>query len=130
MPRGDKKVGNGVGPGGGSFLPLRPVEFYILLALAERDLHGWGIVQATLKRSRGGVRLDPGTLYRALRRLQDAGLLVDAERRPAPDLADRRRRYYRLAAAGRRVAAAEAERLAGLVRDARLSKLISGPEPA
>jgi DNA-binding PadR family transcriptional regulator len=107
-----------------AFLPLRAVEFYILLALAERDLHGYGIIQATLERSEGGVRLDPGTLYRAITRLADSGLLEEAERQPAADLADRRRRYYAITELGREVARGEAERMAGLVDDARASRLI------
>jgi DNA-binding PadR family transcriptional regulator len=100
------------------------VEFYILLALAEGNLHGYGIIQGTLERSEGGVRLDPGTLYRAITRLADSGLLEEAERQPAADLADRRRRYYAITELGREVARAEAERMAGLVDDARASRLI------
>jgi DNA-binding PadR family transcriptional regulator len=110
-----------------AFLPLRPVEFYILLALAERDTHGFGIIRATEERSGGSIRLDPGTLYRAITRLGEDGLLEEAAPRPAADLADRRRRYYRLTELGREVASAEAQRLAGLVRDARSSELIRDP---
>jgi DNA-binding PadR family transcriptional regulator len=105
-------------------LPLRPVEFYILLALAEHDTHGFGIIRATEERSGGSIRLDPGTLYRAITRLGEDGLLEEANRRPAADLADKRRRYYRLTDLGREVARAEARRLAELVRDARSSDLI------
>lgn len=110
-------------------LPLRPVEFYILLALSEGECHGYGIVQTTEERSGGDVRLDTGTLYRAIMRLQEQGLLEEAERRDAEDLDRRNRRYYRLTAAGRQIAAAEARRLAGLVRDARASRLLE-EEPA
>ena len=106
-----------------SFLPMRPVEFYILLALAEGNLHGYGIIQATLERSNGTVRLDPGTLYRAIVRLADAGLLEDTERRAAADLADQRRRYYAITDLGLDVAGAEAGRMADLVEDARASQL-------
>lgn len=109
-------------------LPLRPVEFYILLALSEGETHGYGIVRATEQRSGGDVRLDTGTLYRALFRLRQTGLVAEADRRAAEDLGGRRRRYYRLTDAGRTVAKAEARRLAGLVRDATLAQLLSGPE--
>lgn len=114
-----------------ALLPMRPVEFYILLALAEGDLHGYGIIQATLERSRGSVRLDPGTLYRAIVRLADTCLLEEADRRRVDDdLADRRRRYYAITELGRRVARAEAERMADLVDDARASRLIRDLEGA
>jgi len=121
-------------PGGerhelGDLIPLRPVEFYILLALSEGECHGYGIVQTTEERSGGDVRLDTGTLYRAIMRLQERGLLEEAPRRDAADLDRRNRRYYRLTPAGREVASAEARRLDGLVRDARASRLLE-EEPA
>ena len=125
-PDGHSRIGDTADVG--AFVPLRPVEFYILLALAEADAHGYGIIRATLERSGGQVRLDPGTLYRAIVRLLDAGLLAEADRRPAEDLADRRRRYYEITELGRRAAAAEAERMAGLVTDARISHLIGDLE--
>lgn len=106
--------------------PMRPVEFYILLALAREDLHGYGIIQATERQSGGRVSLDPGTLYRAIRRLHEAGLLEDAERRDADDV-DGRRRYYTLTRSGRAAAAEEARRLAGLVRAAADTDLIDAP---
>lgn len=109
-----------------SHLPMRPVEFYILLALAEEDLHGYGIIQATLERSGGAIRLDPGTLYRAIVRLADAGLLRETDRRESDDDADRRRRYYAITEDGKSVARAEAERMAGLVDDARAVHLTGG----
>lgn len=113
-----------VGPEVEDLVPLRPVEFYILLALSEGECHGYGIVQTTEERSGGEVRLDTGTLYRAIMRLRERGLLEEAERRTAEDLDHRNRRYYRLTAAGREVATAEARRLAGLVRAARASRLL------
>ena len=88
-----------------SFLPLRPVELHILLALADGDLHGYAIRQEALARSGGEVDLEAGTLYRALRRLLEAGLV--AEKRPAASAApaeDERRRTYRLTDLGRKVA--------------------------
>jgi DNA-binding PadR family transcriptional regulator len=112
------------------FLPLRPVEFCVLLALAEGDSHGYGIIQSTLERSEGQVRLDPGTLYRAIVRLADQGMLEESSRRAADDLDDRRRRYYSITALGREVAGAEALRMAGLVTDAQVSNLIRDGEEA
>lgn len=113
-----------------SQLPMRPVEFYILLALAEGDLHGYGIIQSTLERSGGEIRLDPGTLYRAIVRLADAGLLREADRRPSCDAADQRRRYYAITDEGRAVARAEVGRMAGLVDDARAVRLTGDPGQA
>ena len=110
------------------FKPMRPVEFYILLALAEGNLHGYGIIQSTLERSHGEVRLDPGTLYRAIVRLRDHELLVEKPRRAAVDLDHKRRRYYAITALGTKVAAAEARRMTGLVEDARISSLIGDVE--
>jgi DNA-binding PadR family transcriptional regulator len=104
-------------------LPLRPVEFYILLALTTREHHGYAILQETLERSGGQVLLEPGTLYRALRRLLRAGLIARSAPRQGED-DDVRRRYYRLTESGRRVAAAEASRMADLVLTARTRGLL------
>jgi DNA-binding PadR family transcriptional regulator len=105
------------------FLPLRPVEFDILLSLATGERHGYGIIQDADGRS-GSSAPDVGTLYRALRRLQDQGMIEAAERRPARDAEDERRNYYRITALGLRVAKAEAKRLAALTRAARLGGLL------
>lgn len=94
-------------------LPLRPLEFSILIALAEQERHGYGIVKRIAERSGGGVRLAPGNLYQVLDRLVDGGLI---EERPAKKRAAGRRRYYGITAEGRRVAAAEGARLKALVR--------------
>ena len=103
-------------------VPLRPVEFYVLLALAEHDRHGYGIILETERLSDGALRLDPGTLYRALRRMLKAGWIVESARRPAAHLDDERRRYYRVTPLGRRLASSEAERLMRLVKAARLTR--------
>lgn len=105
------------------FLPLRPVEFDILLSLAAGDRHGYGIIQDAEARALGTVP-DVGTLYRALRRLQEQGLIGPAGRVSAPDAQDERRNYYSITALGRRVARAEAKRLQALARAARLSGLL------
>ena len=83
-----------------SFLPLQPYEFQVLMVLTESDSHGYGIRRATLERTNGQLRLDPGVLYRTLRRLKDAGLLRDSRSRPAADLDDQRRKYYALTELG------------------------------
>ena len=98
------------------FLPLKPHWFHILLCLAGQDQHGYGIMQEVLDRTGGKVRLWPATLYGALKRLIDAGLIEESSRRPGPDLDDARRRYYRLTKLGRRVLTAESQRLEDLVR--------------
>jgi DNA-binding PadR family transcriptional regulator len=101
------------------FLPLTPVVFEILIALAAGDHHGYSVMQDVERRSEGRIVLHPGTLYRALGRLLDAGFIEELDERPAPDLDDQRRRYYRLAPLGQAVARAEAERLASQVTAAR-----------
>lgn len=97
-------------------LPLRPLEFSILLALAETDRYGYDIVKRIAERSGGGVKLAPGNLYQVLDRLMAEGLIESKRRR---DRADERRRYYGITAFGRRVVAAEAARLEELMRTAR-----------
>jgi DNA-binding PadR family transcriptional regulator len=107
-------------------LPLKPVEFHVLLTLAGRECHGYGIVQAIAERTGGRLRIEPGNLYRSLRAMLADGVIEESARRPAPDLDDERRRYYRITAFGRRVAAAEASRLEALVASARACKLVKG----
>jgi DNA-binding PadR family transcriptional regulator len=99
-----------------SFLPLKPHWFHVLLSLAGQDQHGYGIMQEVLERTGGKVRLWPATLYGTLKRLIDKELIEESDRRPAPELDDARRRYYRLTRLGRRVLAAESQRLEDLVR--------------
>jgi len=99
-----------------SFLPLRPVDLQILLALAEEERHGYGLTQTIADHTDGLVTLDPGNLYRVLKRLLADGLVAESQRRHAPDLAGERRRYYRLTALGGRVMAGELRRLEELVR--------------
>lgn len=107
-----------------SFLPLKPVVFQVLLSLAEQELHGYGLVQDIASRTSARLQLEPGNLYRSLRAMLDDGLIAESSRRPAPDLDDERRRYYRITPLGRKVAAAEAARLDELVREARARKLV------
>ena len=109
-----------------SLLPLMPAEFQILLALADDDRHGYGIMTEVKERTNGAVAIGPGTLYGTVKRLVERGLVEEADERHDPSLNDKRRRYYHLTKLGRRTAAAEAERLVALVRDARAKELI-GP---
>ena len=95
-------------------LPLKPVVFHILLALAEQDLHGYGVIQAVRERSEGRIDLQTGPFYRHLKKLMDAGLVVESTARPEHD-DPRRGAYYRLSAPGKEVVSAEASRLATLV---------------
>lgn len=104
-----------------SLLPLPPAVFHILMALADEDRHGYGVIQEVSSRTNGEVRLSPGTLYRSIQRMLEDDLIVEINERPAPELDDERRRYYRLTAFGRAVARAEANRLHELVRLARAS---------
>ena len=105
-------------------LPLRPVDFLVLLMLAPRERHGYGIMQDVTEHTDGRIELEAGSLYRTIRRLGAEGLLEESARRPAADLDDERRRYYRLTAFGRRVVAAEAARLRNLVRIAESARLL------
>jgi len=97
------------------FLPLHANWFHILLSLVGKEQHGYGIMQEVLERTGGKVRLWPATLYGTLKRLMDEDLIAESDRRPAPDLDDARRRYYRLTNLGSRVLQAECRRLEDLV---------------
>jgi DNA-binding PadR family transcriptional regulator len=102
-----------------SFLPLTPVAFEILLALAEGEQHGYSVMREVERRSGGAVTLHPGTLYRALARLLESGLIEELDDRSAPAHDDERRRYYKMTARGLAVARAEAERLESQLSAAR-----------
>ena len=109
------------------FLPLTPVAFEILLALGNGERHGYAVMQEVERRTGGRTSLHPGTLYRALGRLVDTGLLEELEDHPVEG--DERRRYYALTGLGRRVAMAESDRLASQLEAAR-SRNLFGPETA
>ncbi|MGH9722119.1 MAG: PadR family transcriptional regulator [Bryobacteraceae bacterium] len=109
-----------------SFLPLPPAAFHILMALADEDRHGYAIIQDVELRTHGELRLSAGTLYRSIQRMLEQGLIVETRDRPAPELDDERRRYYRITRFGTGVARAEARRLAQLVRLARASGFAPG----
>jgi DNA-binding PadR family transcriptional regulator len=103
-------------------VPLPPHTFQILLALADRDLHGLGIMHDVLERSGGQIKLWPGMLYRTLQRLQRSGLIAPAAGPEAPEAGSPR--YFKLTASGRRACAAEAARLADLVAVARARRML------
>ena len=96
-------------------LPLKAVDASILVVLAREPLHGYGLVKAIEEDSDGAVRLEPGNLYRYIRRLVDVGLVAKADRRATPESADERRQYYRITSDGMAVLAAETRRLRSLV---------------
>ena len=98
-----------------TLLPLPPSEFRILLALLDAPAHGYGIMQEVTRRSDGAVHLGPGTLYGAIRRMLERGLIQESPDGPAPDPNDRRRRYYAITPFGRSVAQAEARRMLDLL---------------
>jgi len=107
-------------------LPLTPLSFQILLALVDEERHGYGIMKEIERRTKGRMSPATGPLYLAAQRLLDVGLIAESEKRPAPELDDRRRKYYTLTDFGRRVAAAEAERMAYLVGVAFEKRLVEG----
>lgn len=108
-----------------SFLPLTPAMFHILLALCDGERHGYSVMQEVEGATEGKVRLGPGTLYGSVKRMLADRLIEESDARPDPEMDDERRRYYKLTDLGRRVAVAEAQRLAELVAAARAKRLLS-----
>ena len=104
-------------------LPLPVAVFQILVALADRERHGYGIMQDIAARTDGKMRLSPGTLYGSIKRMIEQRLIEESDERPDPGLDDERRRYYKITPFGRRVAGAETERLSRLVSQAVASLL-------
>jgi DNA-binding PadR family transcriptional regulator len=110
-----------------AFLPLTSPMLHALVALADGDKHGYAILKEIVRRTDGAVRLSAGTLYALIKRATADGLIVEIDERPDPALDDERRRYYRLTALGRRVAAAEIERLESIIEMARAKNLVRRP---
>ena len=110
------------------FLPLPPATFHILVALVDRERHGYAIIQDVEARTGGELRLSAGTLYRSIARMVEQGLIAEVARAPGGKSDDERRRYYRITPFGTRIARAEMRRLAQLVRLARARGLT--PETA
>jgi len=107
-------------------LPLTPPVFHILLALADEERHGYGIMQDVARQTNDALQLGPGTLYGCLKRMLAAGLVEESDERPGTELDDERRRYYRVTDLGRSVVRAEARRLAEAVTAARARLGLAG----
>jgi DNA-binding PadR family transcriptional regulator len=107
----------------GDFLPLTPAIHHILLALADEERHGYGIMLEVSRLTDGTTKMGPGTLYGTLKRLLSSGLIVEADERPDPTLDDERRRYYRITTLGAQVLRAETSRVSLLVSAARAKKV-------
>jgi len=107
-------------------LPLTPAVFHILLALADGEKHGYAIMQEVETATDGQMTLGPGTLYGSIKRMLKAGLIAETDERPDPALDDARRRYYELSGYGRKVLAAEVERLEQAVRLAEQKHVLGG----
>ena len=105
-----------------ALLPLAPAFLHILIALGEGERHGYSIMQDVAERTGGRVRMSPGTLYGSIKRMLEEGLIEELTTGAAG--ADERRRFYRITKFGKRVAAAEAERMAALLTQARQSGLV------
>ena len=108
------------------FDPLPAAAFQILLSLADEELHGYGIMRQVEQQTNGRVRLGPGTLYSSIQGLVEEGLIEEVDRKPDAESDPERRRYYRITSSGRKLARAEAERLADLLRIARAKKILRG----
>lgn len=106
--------------------PLPTAAFHILLALADNELHGYGIMRQVEEQTNGGIRLGPGTLYASLQALLEEGLIDEVERSATAAKGTERRRYYQLTSAGRKLAHVEADRMADLLRIARAKKILRG----
>jgi DNA-binding PadR family transcriptional regulator len=107
-------------------LPLTPTVFHMLLALADGEKHGYGIMQAVEAETRGQMQIRTGSLYGAIQRMMEAGLIEETNERPDPELDDERRRYYGLTNLGRRVLAAEAARIAQAMTVIRGKQILDG----
>lgn len=107
-------------------LPLKPVDLQLLLALTGEEHHGYGLVQAIEASTDGLVKLDPGNLYRVIKRLLASGLVAEAGRRGTADAEGERRRYYRITPLGRRVVAAELQRLQEMMKLPSVRTIVRG----
>lgn len=107
-----------------NLLPLPTATFHILVALADRERHGYSIMQDVAARTEGKVQLSAATLYSSIRRMLEQGLIAELRESPDPENRDERRRYYGLTGFGRRAAMAEAQRLTSMLSQARETGLI------
>src|SRR5215207_5143859 len=118
------------GPDPRAFLPLTPLAFHVLMALADSGRHGYAVIQEVATRTDGLIKLRSGTLYTLLQRLLGEGLIAESDQRPRLDEDDERRRYYRLTPLGRDVLAADARRLETAVAEARRKRVLKGASRA
>jgi DNA-binding PadR family transcriptional regulator len=109
-----------------ALLPLKPQDYHILFVLLDGERHGYGMVKEIERQTGGQIRLEAGNLYRSVRRLIKQGLIVESDRRPAPESDDERRRYYGVTRFGREVVAAETERMRKVVEAAQAMLATSG----
>lgn len=105
-------------------MAMTPTVFEILLSIADGERHGYDIMREVERRSDGATVMRPGSLYRALHRLLEQGLVEELDERPDPDRDDERRRYYRITDAGLAALREEAERMAAAVRAVDEKKLM------
>jgi len=105
-------------------LPLTPAVFNILLALADGEKHGYGIMLEVEANTKRQVIMGPGTLYGSIKRMLKAELIEESDERADPQMDDQRRKYYKLTNLGRRVLSMEAERLASQVMIARAKNVL------
>lgn len=110
------------------FLPLKPEDFQILLALEDGERHGYAVLKEIERATGGAMAPAASPLYRKLRRMEEQGLLAEADARPSPELDDERRRYYALTPLGREVLAREARRLVTLAGRERILRLARSAE--
>ena len=124
----ENKLVDQITPDLDQILPLTPAVLHILLALADQERHGYGIMQEVSTMTRDQIQMGPGTLYGTIKRMLAAQLIEESDARPDPDMDDERRRYYRLTDWGRQVLAAETQRLSNLVQVAQTKKAFGAVE--
>lgn len=107
-------------------VPLTPTVFYMLLALADGEKHGYGIMQTVAEETQGQMQIRTGSLYGSIRRMIEAGLIEETNERPDPELDDERRRYYGLTRLGREALSAEAARMARAMRVIHDKRVLEG----
>lgn len=108
-------------------LPLTPAVFHVLLALVDGEKHGYAIMNEVAENTERQIKMGPGTLYGTIKRLLEAELILEADRRPDPELDDERRRYYQLTGLGEQLVRAEARRYEQMTKLVRGKKLLSPP---
>jgi len=113
-----------------TFLPLTPVVFHILMALSSENRHGYAIIKEVQTTTEGRVNIQTGTLYQAIKRLLDSGVINETDSKVDPALDDQRRRYYTLSGLGKRVLSEEAQRLESMVKLARAKQVLSSGQAA